>query len=291
MNKKFAIIILTASILVAGIAGCNEPKQAKQNTHAKTVRLSDIQPAQKPDKPTEMAITVLTYEIPEKNKKFVEQIYEELSKQYIKFPDLNVFQDNGFIAGFGMPKNWPVIADLLFLAHSSSTETNNLIFIDSSSSDIVTGATYEGQTFYLSKRRQQHELVKLPAGQLVWRVSARALPNRQGIGLAQIKAVHKEDVLPALTKLPGYENVGETPFNDIAVKLNITPGEFVIIGPDLKDSDRITLSEFFFKRIGDIIAPVPPKQQQLEQTDMKYKLDKNVPLIRLYVFICTGIKN
>ena len=289
--KKTLLIILLFALLI--LTGCTESKKKQTDTSSSssTLKLGDIQPLFKPAHPGEIIITAIVYEIPEKNKKYIDQIFKELSKQYLIFTDLDVFEMNGFRAGFGMQKDWPSITNNLYLASAQNIVSSNLIFIDSSSSDVPVGNSYDSQTFYLAKKADNYELIKLSEGQLAWKVSARALPKKQGMGLVQIKAIHEEEVLPALAKVPGYETVGETAFHDIAVKLNITPGEFVVIGPDMKESERITLSELFFQRTGDILTPIPLDEQNIENTNLKYKVEKKVKLLRLYVFACTGIKS
>ena len=273
--------------------GCQEQQQQQTRPKApiEGLKLSDIQPAHRPEQPDEMSIQVFTFEVPEKNSQYITEIFEDLSKHYVKFPNLDVFEKNGFQAGFGLHKSWPIFSNSIYRASAKTVLTNNLLFMNSSLSDVVTGSSYDGQSFYLERRRDDPELVKLRGGRLLWRVSARAMPDREGIGLVQIKALHKEEVLSAITKVPGYEQSGETLFNDISIKLNMAPGEFVVIGPAIEQGDRITLGDLYFKRQGDIATPISKDKDNTETIHTTVTVEKNVPLLRLYAFVCTGVSN
>lgn len=296
-QSSVSILILSAIF----IAGCGEPEQTSRRSQNLTegIRLSDIQPEFGFEMPTEMTVQVMTYEIDADNGRYVKELFEELPKSYLKFSDLKIFESNGFEAGFGTERMWPILAGALHRSSAKSVMTNNLLFMDSSTSDVEVASTYRGQSFYLSERNISPQLVKLPAGQLRFRVRARALPERKSVGLVQIEAVHIEDVLPALKKIPGYEQSGETTFGDISMKLNMTAGEFVVIGPNIDDSDQVRLSDLYFRREGDVVVPIEGDEKPSELTggiftsenNKKYRIKKNTPLLRLYVFACMDVKN
>ena len=297
--KRSTIIILPLFLLL--LSGCQEKQQTtseRPKAPIAGIKLSDIQPEFGIQQPTEMTIRVFTYEIPARNSMFIEELYDELSKHYLKFPDIRVFEENGFEAGFGIQKTWSVLANKLYMASAKSIITNDLLFIDTSSNDIAIDSTRQGQIFFLHKRSNQPELIKLPAGQLVWEINARALTERKGVGLVKIEAAHLKDVLPTIKKIPGYEQSGQTTFNDISIKLNMSPGEFVVIGPKIEDNDQIRLSNLYFEREGNFVSPITDDDQKLIDNGMvpteasqRFKVEKNIPLLRLYIFACMDVKN
>jgi hypothetical protein len=292
MNNKSVITILTV-FLLSFLCGCqnNQNQPTELVAPGDIIKLSDIQPTHKIQTPTEMVIKMFTYELPAENIQYLDEIYDEISESHLRYPDLDLFKENGFEAGFATEPVWPIISDALYRASAQNVLTSNLLFLDSATNRIPAAETYNKQSFYLHKRRGEPELVKLPTGQLLFEVKARALPDGGGYGLVQIEAMHQKNILPTLTNIPGYENAGKTIFNQISFKLNMTVGEFVVLGPSLDESDRVTLADLFFKRTGDIFVPIETEIDSDKIMTPKYRIEKNIPLIRLYVFACVGIKN
>jgi hypothetical protein len=183
------------------------------------------------------------------------------------------------------------MGDALGLAMARESKTDNLMFIDNSTNEMVAGRSYYGQKFYLHKRTGNIESITLKNGQFFWRVKARALAERKGVALVQIQILHKD--LSALTpnRLPG-KKTGEQIYYDMDIKLNMSPGDFVVIGPSDKDNPQITLSDLYFQRHGDIIVPrIEEPNAKGSKGQLLHKIVRNIPLTRVYVFSCRGVEN
>jgi hypothetical protein len=165
------------------------------------------------------------------------------------------------------------------------------MFMDSSTNELVTGRSFNGQKFYLHKRTGSIESITLKEGQFFWRIKARALPERKGVALVQIQVLHKEIGASAIKRLPGLKT-GENIYHDMGIKLNMSPGDFVVIGPSNEENPQINLSDLYFQRHGDIIVPRTENTQAKDSKGQPfYKIERNIPLTRVYVFACMGVEN
>ena len=290
MRKPVLIIILTLACLLFTACQPDRQQQRRPGASIEGIKIGDLKPADSPKKPSQVRLTVFTYEMPTENASIVTDIYKTLPEIYIKFSSLKTYKTNGFNAGFGQNNIWKHVGDSLGMAMARSARTDNLIFLDSSTNEIVAGRAFQGQTFYLHKRSGQTEMVTLKDGQFLWRVKARALPERKGVALVQIQMLHKE-LAAIMKRLPG-QKTGETIYHDMDIKLNMSPGDFVVIGPASEENPQVKLGDLYFQRRGDLVIPkTRDRSDKDSQGQPLYKIEKNIPLTRVYVFACMGVES
>jgi len=277
------------SIACLWLSSCQ--RRQRPAAPSKDIKITDLIPPENLQKPSQVNLTVFTYEMPAKNASIVTDVYKSLPKNFFKFASINAFKANGFEAGFGQDAIWKQLGDSLGLAMARKSKTDNLLFMDRSTNELVTGRSYHGQKFYLHKRSGSIEPITLKNGQFFWRVKARAMAERKGVALVQIQILQKEIGTLTSKKLPGFKT-GENIYYDMGIRLNMSPGDFVVIGPSAEENPQITLGDLYFQRHGDIIIP------KIEDTDARdnngqpfYKIEKNIPLTRVYVFACMGVEN
>lgn len=290
MIKTSLYITLALTILLS--AGC-EPAQEKKPTgpSLEGIKIGDLAPKDAPQMPSEIQLAVFAYEMPAENASILADIFKWLRSDFMNFSSRKAFLANGFETGFGYNHGWRQVGDALAKANARNVGTSNLLFMGSSTNEVVTGGSPAGQTFYLHKRSGQSEVVTLKDGQFLWRVRARALSEREGSAMVQIVPQQKESVSNAIKKMPGFEGAGENVYHDMAVKVYMTPGDFIIIGPASEETAQITLSDFYFRRKGNIIVPDIKEGKIPDDGQPSYKIEKNIPLIRIYAFVCARVKN
>ena len=71
----------------------------------------------------------------------------------------------------------------------------------------------------------------------------------------------------------------EFDFSSAGFGLKMSPGDFVVLGPDKYISDRSTLGGLFFSK--------PEGSLFFDKT--KRKMPKHKPAVRVFVLVCTGI--
>ena len=278
------------SIACLWLASCQPRKRPAAPTNR--IKITDITPLENLQKPSQVNFTVFTYVMPAKNASIVTEVYGSLPKNFLKFSSVTAFRANGFDAGFGQGSAmWKQMGDALGMAMARESKKDNLLFINNSTNEIVAGRSLYGQKFYLHKRTGNIESITLKDGQFFWRVKARALPERKGVALVQIQVLQKELASLAAKKLPGVKTA-ENVYYDMNIKLNMSPGDFVVIGPSGEENPQITLSDLYFQRRGDIIVPrLGEGEPRDSQGRPFYKIDRDIPLRRVYVFTCTGVEN
>ena len=110
--------------------------------------------------------------------------------------------------------------------------------------------------------------------------------------MVQIVPQQKDYVSMSIKKIPGFERTGEHVYHDMSMKVYMAQGDFIIIGQACDELGQVTLSDLYFRRKGDIIVPdIKEGQEPVEQSKMLYRIEKNIPLTRVYVFACIRIKN
>ena len=295
MKTTSSIIAMLAVCIFA--IGCQEAQQPEPPDRPRAsiegIKITDLVPPDTTDKPKEVSMQVYTYEIPSSSNDTITEIFSGLHTSYLRFASHKTFRENGFEAGFGQNELWPITGNALYRSSARKVSTNNLLFWDSLPNDAAVGRSFQDQAFYLYGRRGQKDIITLSDGQLLLRINAIALPKRKGVCLIQIKMLHKEVVLSAIKNIPGYENTGETNFNDLSIKLNMSPGDFVVLGPTLQESDQVKLGDLYFKRRGSVI--VQKSKEELNNTSdsnkATFKIKKDAPLTRLYIIACVGVEN
>jgi hypothetical protein len=289
IKTSLYITLALASILSTG---CQPEKKQPSGPSLEGLKITDLIPTGAEKMPSEVNITVFAYDMPAANASVLNEVYKSLPSDFMNFSSRKTFQANGFETGFGYDQIWPQVSSVLARAGARNIGTENLLFMNTATNEVIIEGGYAGQTFYLHKRSGQSETVTLKDGQFSWRVKARALSEKEGSAMVQILPQQKEHVGGTIKKIPGFERTGEHVYHDMSIKAYMSEGDFIIIGPTSEELGQVTLSDILFRGKGDIIVPdIKEGQEPTSDGQMFYKIEKNIPLIRVYVFGCMRVKN
>jgi hypothetical protein len=71
----------------------------------------------------------------------------------------------------------------------------------------------------------------------------------------------------------------------------MSDGDFILLGPSEYKKDKTLLSGLFFTRRGNFLAKKKPPQQEAQDVSAQdnYVLQRNIPLVRMYLIVCMKV--
>jgi hypothetical protein len=266
MIRVFQIVLLSCATLL--LTGCNSSEETDAFWHK--VKIGDLVPPHDADRPASLLLKTISFnnyifEIPAENIDILDNIWPMLYTKPLRLNDADAFKANFFSAGFGQVQMWDKIRDLLFAANAKKTETTSLLLSDGHTSDIVVAELDSEQTIFYISTSGSMEGTTIGPGILALRIKAEKVPGSRGVCEVDAKPVFPSPIRTQIPRLAPREKFGEFLFTSAGFKLKMSPGDFVILGPEKYISHQITLGSLFFSR---------PKPK---------------PVVRVFLFVCTGI--
>ena len=275
MFRSFQILI--SSMVIAVLTGCHPPKQT--SAFWQQVKITDLSPLHSV-KETETQLlktinfNIYTFEIPAENITVMDSIWEMLYTEPIQFNNYDTFIANSFLVGFGQIQMWNKIADLLRKGNGRKTEVTSLISTDGQSNDVIVSQLQDEHTIFYVSTEGVMEGVAIGPGQLSLRIKARKIAGRRGICRVEVTPVFVSPTLEVIPQLDNNAKSGDFAFASVGFKVNMSPGDFVLIGSRKYHSHQITLDSLFFS--------TPLSAINKASSESK-------PIISLYLIICTDI--
>lgn len=208
---------------------------------------------------------VCVFEVPAENIKTVNGIWQMLTTQPMRFNNYEAFKANLFLAGFGQAQAWNKIAELLVAAAGKKTETNYLLLPDGQPGRIAVAKIKSEQTVFYVPIGGRMEGVMAGPGTLVLQIKAEKIAGSRGVCDFTAQPVFLSAVRSAVPQPVTREKAGEIIFDSVGLELKMSPGDFLLLGPEKYVSDRMTLSSLFFTG------------------------SERRPVIRIFLFVCAGI--
>ena len=251
------IVILFLSF-AAVFAGC-EPAE-KEGAIWEQVKIGDLRPSSSEEGTMGKALKTInfnlhTFEIPVDKLSALEQVSALLHEEPLKFTDYEAFSANAFFAGFGDLGLWPQVARILYEAGAKKAETVGVLLLSGQSSDVGVGRLYEEQTVFYAASGGSAGAATIGPGRLSLRIKAEKIAGSRG--------VCKVDAQPVF--IPSKMRSAALLFSCCRFAVQMGPGDFVLDGPTEYVRGRMSLAGLFFSR------------------------DKPVPVIRIYLLVCTRI--
>ena len=263
MFRIFRILVIT--ILIAALTGCGPQQQEKPIWE--DLKIGDLAPiVGLPASPTfrTIAFDVHIIDIPAMNIDILDKVWAMLQERQIQFNNANVFKANSFIAKFGQLPIWDDIRELLIIANGKKLRTSTLIIPADQSEVLPIETLYDRQTIFYVSNEGTMEGIDIGPGRLVLRVNARNIPNQRGTCQVKIEPVYSPPYTRFVSKTKRNRK-GEFLFEGMAFNLNMSDGDFVLLGPEKYEEHRITLSSLFFSK------------------------DKPRETVQIYLIVCTKI--
>ena len=262
MSHLFKILIVFS--VIASLAGCNN---AKQDADIEGIKIGELAPTGRRIQTQILqatSIDVIAYELPAEKQEVLESIRQMLDSGVIKYTDVNGFLENGLMAAAGDMGTIDKVDQMLKAARAKKLSTTTLM-IASGQTDVLTLAKLSRRTTISYIRRAGVvENVEAGPGIVGLQITARKFGKTtvSSVGVMPIITVSTEGLPPQLA-----EKVKENELRiySAAFRLNMKPGDFLVLAPNrYKADEQVAVSRFFIRR--------SPK-----------------PTVRVLLFICTSV--
>jgi len=262
-------------------AGCNSIGEEPIWEH---VKITDLAPSDNNKQPTAQLIktinfNVYIFEIPAEDIDTLDDVWPMVYNQPLRFNSFEAFGANLFLGGFGQIPMWGRIADLLHSADGIQAGTVSLLLPDGQSNNVAVTVLGQEQTVFYISNKGLTKRVKLGPGQLGLRIQAEKIPDSRGICKVSVLPVFSPLKRSSTRPLPGREKSGEFLFTSAGFILKMSPGDFVLVGPDEYDHGQTTLGSLFFSK----------PEGSLFFNELERKAPKLKPSVRLFLIVCTSI--
>jgi len=279
MIRVFQIVVL--AYLIFCLAGCAEPEK---EPIWETVKIGDLAPSYG-DKPpqTELLKTINfdlhIFEVPADNIDKLDDIWRMLYIRPLRFNDYRAFGENSFLARFGQIQRWDKIQELLLAADAQLITKVALFLSDGQAQTITVIGLDSPRTVFFTSISGSREGANIGPGILALRVKAQTIPGFRGVCDFNAHPVFSVPIKSAVPQLADRVKFREFPFISAAFGLNMSPGDFVMLGPKEYISDQTDLCGLFFSN----------PQGSLFFSKTKRKPMERKPTVRIFVLVCTRI--
>jgi hypothetical protein len=279
MIRVFQIAFLAS--LALWLAGCNS---TEEKPIWEQVKITDLEPSDNNKQLTSQLIktinfNVYIFEIPAEDIGTLDDIWPMVYTQPLRFNNFEVFGANSFMAGFGQIPMWGNIVNLLRSANGIQTGTVSLLLPDGQSNDVAVSVLGKEQTVFYTSKNRSNERLKPGPGQLGLRIQAEKIPGSRGVCKVSVLPVFSPLKRTSIPLLSGREKSGEFLFTSVGFILKMSPGDFVLVGPEKYDSGHTTLGSLFFSK----------PEGSLFLNELERKSPEHKPSVRLFLLVCTGI--
>ena len=268
-------------------AGCKEPKQEPVWDDVKIGDLAGHDPNESPEANLlrTIDINVLVYEIPAENIDKLTKISNQLFVRPLRLTNYPAFSDNSFFVRFG-PGDSPddLLSETLskLRAAGGQKATNVSIMLSSGQSEtfIITGIDGP-RTVYFIGQSGEKEGARIGPGIIGLRIRTDKIEGVSGVCKVVVYPVFSPLIQSAVPKLDERAKLREFQFNAAAFGLNMSPGDFVLFGPEEFLGDRATLGFLLFSN----------PRGSMFLSEGENKLPELKPAVRVYLFVCTRISD
>jgi hypothetical protein len=279
MIRIFQIALLTSLALLP--TGCRSPAEEPIWECVKITDLASSNGVKQVNGQRLKTINfnVYIYEIPSDNIGTLEEIWPMVYAQPLQFNNFESFSANSFLAGFGQIPMWSRISDLLRSANGIQVGRVSLLLPDGRSNDVAVAVLDKEQAiFYFSEKRSMNK-AKFEPGQFSLRIQADKIAGSRGVCSVSVLPVFSSLKRSSLPLMSSREKANDILFTATGFSLKMSPGDFVLVGPEKYNNSLTTLGGLFFsKPAGSLFF-----------NELERKLPEHKPALRLFLLVCTGI--
>lgn len=266
MNRITQIALFGFACLV--LAGCNSG--GKDEPIWEQTKITDLAPAADTKDSTgkflkTINFNIFVFDIPAENASALDSLWEVLYRKPLQFKDYDAFAANIFAAGFGQLDIWNTVADMLRAAGGERAEKISVLLTDDRPDDVVIGRLSRRQTIFHTAKSGSTEATTAGPGKIALRIKAQKIPGQRGVCNIDVVPVFSPPVSTSIPQLANREKAGEIVFTSCRLRAKMSPGDFILLGPQKYISRQVTLAGLLFSR---------PRRK---------------PIIRTYLFVCTRI--
>lgn len=254
------------AFIAALLTGCGPPEE---KPIWEQVKLSDVASTGSEHTAGQLLKTINldihTFELPAEKVGELNELWQTLYTKPLKFNDFEAFSANSFLVGFGQIQMWDKIAFMLHSAGAQKGEMVTLILPDGQTSDFTVTGLGKNQTVFYFSAADLMESATIGPGKLVMRIKAEKIPGSRGACTVNARPVFTLPINTSIPQLAAQAKSAEINFASAGFYLKMSPGDFILLGPERYIDNQITLDSLFFSRPG------------------------RIPTVRMFLVICTRI--
>jgi hypothetical protein len=258
------VLICTAALLTS----CKAPE--KEKPIWEQVKLSDLATSSDANSPEGQLLKTINldihiFEMPIEDINVLNVVWQMMYTKPLQFNDYEAFKANSFSIGFGQIQMWNTIANVLRDAGCKHIETVSLLLPDGETNDFTITRLNREQTVFYTSSAGSLEGATIGPGKLALRIKVEKIPGKRGVCKVNAQPVFPPPITSPIPQLAEQAKSNEFLFTSAGFHLKMSPGDFVLLGPDKYIGHQITLGSLFFSR---------PKPK---------------PTVMMYLIICTRI--
>jgi hypothetical protein len=261
--------------------GCTSAE--KQKPILGKVKIGDIAPTQtgkllvKPLKTINFDVHI--FEIPAENVGKLKDVWQTLYTKPLRFNNYNAFKANLFSVRFGQIEMWNKTLDLLLAVGGRRIVKVSLLLPDDQPSDVAVTGLNSQQTISYVSTDGSRESATIGPGVLVLRIKTEKILASKSVCNLLAWPVFSPPIRSPVPQLAARARLRELLFDCAGFGLKMSPGDFVVLGPEKYVSDQMALGGLFFSK--------PEGSVFFSETERKPPQLK--PAVRIFLLVCTGI--
>lgn len=250
------------------LTSCNAPE--KDEPIWEQVKLGDLAPSSDAKHPPgqllkTINLNIYVFEMPAENINALNDVWQELYTKPLQFNNYDAFCANSFLVGFGQIQMWNKIANILRNAGGKKIETVSLLLPDGETNDFTIARLDKEQTIFYISSTGSMEGTTVGPGRLALRIKVERIPGSRGVCQVSAQPVFPSPITSPIPQLAARAKSAEFLFTSAGFSLKMSPGDFVLLGPEKYIGHQITLGSLFFSRPG------------------------RRPVVRIFLLFCTRI--
>jgi hypothetical protein len=245
--------IIIGICLTSLLTGCAAEK--KQKPIWENIKIGDIASIDK-SRPREsqalktIDLNIYIFDLPAQNITALNDVWNMLHKEPLRFRNYQSFSANLFAAGFGHIEMWDQIGNLLRDAGGSKRATISLLVADGQADDLEVAQIKSKKTIFYTREEHTTDAVTIGPGQMVLRLKTEKIPGARGVCRIEAEPVFTPMLATAIPQLADRQKEKVFHFTSVGLELKMSPGDFILLGPERFIKNQITLGSLFFSRPG-----------------------------------------
>ena len=285
--RSYVFGLVSSVLLSFCVIGCVGPKE---EPIWEKVKIGDLAPRNGGKPPQARLLKTINFdvhifEMPAENISKLDDIRSGLRADYpghLRFYNRHAFSANSFSACFGQIATWNRIGDLLLAIGGQKIAHVSLLLTDGVPESIVITGLDGPRTIFFTPIGigVSREGANVGPGILALRIRAEKIPAFRGVCNVNACPVFSPPItVSAIPQLAARAQLREFLFHSAAFGVNMSPGDFVLLGPEKYIEDQTALGGLFFSK----------PEGSLFLNRMERKPPERKPAVRVFLLVCTGI--
>ena len=251
MNRFFLNIAFGFAIVL--LVGCGEGEKGKQIWEG--VKIGDLAPAASRGQGGVQLLKTINFkiyilELPAENVGVLNAIWPMLYTRPVRFNDAYAFKANSFSIGVGQTTVWGKVVEQLDGAGAKVVKTVSLLLTAGEPDDLVIAALRKEKDIYYISGKGSWEGATIGPGIVGLRIKAEKLSGSRGVCEVDAQPVFSPAISQPGRLSMGREKSSDLFFTAVGFKLEMSPGDFILLGPQKYRRDETTLGGVFFSGAG-----------------------------------------